>query len=191
VCSLAEGCPTSFPGSLGLRRSPACAPSLAPPPARLDLEGDAPPRPHPAQDLLKRKARVAQLQKEQQQQQQQQQSGSPQQQSGSPEQQSDSLEQPCSGASRAHNSSSQDGEEGAAGTSSSGGGSGGGRGRRGRDREVLPDDHPYATVAIWQLAPQPLFFEGPRASAKALAKAVAEDAGAAAAGGGGGSRRSR
>lgn len=58
------------------------------------------------------------------------------------------------------------------------GGSGSSDSKAGK-RQVLPDDHPYAAVAIWQLAPQPLFFEGPRAVAKELAKRVAAEVAAA------------
>jgi hypothetical protein len=50
----------------------------------------------------------------------------------------------------------------------------------GRKREVLADDHPFANVAVWQLAPAPLFFEGPRAAAKELAKLVVAEAAAGA-----------
>jgi hypothetical protein len=42
-----------------------------------------------------------------------------------------------------------------------------------RRREVLPDDHPYATLAIWQLPPRPLYFEAERPLAKELAKHLA------------------
>jgi hypothetical protein len=35
---------------------------------------------------------------------------------------------------------------------------------------VLPDGHPYATAAIWQLPARPLFFEVDRTAAKQLAK---------------------
>jgi hypothetical protein len=48
-----------------------------------------------------------------------------------------------------------------------------------RQRQVLPDAHPYAKNAIWQLPPLPLFFEGGRAEAKGLAKALAAEAAAA------------
>jgi len=62
------------------------------------------------------------------------------------------------------------------GSSSSGGSGSGGSG--GKKREVLPDGHPLAQVAIWAIAPSPLFFEGPRAVAKEFAKqVVAETAG--------------
>jgi hypothetical protein len=43
-------------------------------------------------------------------------------------------------------------------------------------REVLPDDHPYATAAVWQLAPQPLFFAGGRGAAKEFAALLAAEA---------------
>ncbi len=45
---------------------------------------------------------------------------------------------------------------------------------------MLADDHPFANVAVWQLAPAPLFFEGPRAAAKELAKLVVAEAAAGA-----------
>jgi hypothetical protein len=48
-----------------------------------------------------------------------------------------------------------------------------------RQRQVLPDAHPYAKNAIWQLPPLPLFFEDGRAEAKELAKALAAEAAAA------------
>lgn len=40
-------------------------------------------------------------------------------------------------------------------------------------RDVLPDDHPFATAAIWQLPATPLFFRAPRPVAKELAKQLA------------------
>ena len=56
------------------------------------------------------------------------------------------------------------------------GNTGSSRGSRGgsalRPKEVLPDAHPYATAAIWQIPPRPLFFQAERSVAKKLAKAI-------------------
>jgi hypothetical protein len=54
----------------------------------------------------------------------------------------------------------------------SGSGSSSKRGSSLRVREVLPDDHPYATAAIWHIPPRALFFQADRSVAKKLAKAI-------------------
>ncbi len=42
-------------------------------------------------------------------------------------------------------------------------------------REVLPEDHPFAVAAIWQIPVMPLFFSTDRSGAKTLAKALADE----------------
>ncbi len=98
------------------------------------------------QILLKLKSRLQQLQEWEQEQQQPRQAAS----------------------SSSSSSSSSAQEDGAAdGSSSSSSSGGGGSGR------LIPDEmHPFCKAAIWQIAPQPLFFEAQRSVAKDFAKAV-------------------
>ncbi|GBF92778.1 hypothetical protein Rsub_05397 [Raphidocelis subcapitata] len=119
------------------------------------------------QTLLKLKAHLAALQGGEQQQQPQQDEDEDE------EQQQQQVQEGEGDGEESSAGPATEGAEAAAGEAPEAAGAAWGLARR---RQVLPDAHPYAKNAIWQLPPRPLFFEGARAEAKEFAKALAAEA---------------